>query len=140
LTEAATEDENDPYECECVKDWTEPTTRPQDKIKLVPTCVREQNQYARAMEERVSRLEACWDSYQKERDVLEKKNVELPRKPLKPVIIPKLAFKSWEEFISNEPKSHMIDVLIGEPFVVKEGEIRLSDYRVYCTGLGPPPQ
>lgn len=79
------------------------------------------HQCTRDLEQRMILLEERWNVYETESKKMKDKNTAEPEpapspQPPQRTIIPKLAFKFWDEFTNDEPgsRTHMIDVLVGE--------------------------
>ncbi|KAH3965117.1 hypothetical protein HBI56_196210 [Parastagonospora nodorum] len=98
------------------------------RVKLAPKRLKQTNQYAGIMEERICLLEERCFAF--DNKILKASGIlvppELPevKPPAKSTLSPDLGFKFWKDFSSKAPRTNIIDVLIGEPAVTRSEMIR----------------
>ncbi|KAH4016384.1 hypothetical protein HBI81_195100 [Parastagonospora nodorum] len=98
------------------------------RIKLAPKRMKQNNQYSRILEERISLLEQRCIAFDKK--ILKASGILVPpdlpevKPPAILTLNPDLGFKFWKEFSSKASATNIIDVLVGEPAATRSEMIR----------------
>ncbi|KAH3941542.1 hypothetical protein HBH98_122000 [Parastagonospora nodorum] len=98
------------------------------RIKLAPKRLKQNNQYTRIIEERISLLEERCFAF--DNKILKASGILVPpdlpevKPPATSTLNPDLGFKFWKDFSSKASPTNIIDVLIGEPAATRSEMIR----------------